>query len=111
MSRKKFTAKAQCQNKLRAFWNYIPTFLRCSNDSYYTGLFEENDKKLCKLSGKQGINYYHTEKWSAFSYSSDRKKNGTDAKEIPTILMVISVVLQENWIEKLQKLKIHIYHI
>ena len=39
-------------------------------------------KELCKLSGKQGINYYHAEKWSAFSYSSDRKKNETDAKEI-----------------------------
>ena len=46
LSRKKFTAKAQCQNKLRVFWNYIPTFLRCSNDSYYKGLFDENEKRI-----------------------------------------------------------------
>ena len=34
--------KAEYQKQFRTYQNYISTLLRCSKDSYYNGLFEEN---------------------------------------------------------------------
>ena len=36
--------KAKYQKQFRAYRNYISTLLRCSKDSYYNGLFEENKR-------------------------------------------------------------------
>ena len=48
--------KTQYQKQFRTYRNYISTFLRCSKDSYYNGLFEENktkQKKMLKQSEKR----------------------------------------------------------
>ena len=37
---------ADNQNQFRTYRNYISTLLRCSKDSYYTGLFEENKRNI-----------------------------------------------------------------
>ena len=37
-----FQKKAEYQNQFRNYQNYISTLLRCSKDTYYNGLFEEN---------------------------------------------------------------------
>ena len=34
--------KAEYQKQFRTYQNYISTLLRCSKESYYNGLFEEN---------------------------------------------------------------------
>ena len=36
--------KAEYQKQFRTYRNYISTLLRCSKDSYYNGLFEENKR-------------------------------------------------------------------
>ena len=38
--------KAEYQKQIRAYQNYISTLLRCSKDSYYNGLFEENKRNV-----------------------------------------------------------------
>ena len=51
-SEKNLQKKAEYQKQFRTYQNYISTLLRCSKDSYYSGLFEEN-KEMLKQSGKQ----------------------------------------------------------
>ena len=38
--------KAEYQKQFRTYQNYISTLLRCSKDSYYNGLFEENKRNV-----------------------------------------------------------------
>ena len=38
--------KAEYQKQFRTYRNYISTLLRCSKDSYYNGLFEENKRNV-----------------------------------------------------------------
>ena len=45
-SEKNLQKKAEYQKQFRTYQNYISTLLRCSKDSYYNGLFEENKRNV-----------------------------------------------------------------
>ena len=41
-----FQMNAEYQNQFRTYQNYIFPLLKCSNGSYYNGLFEENKRNI-----------------------------------------------------------------
>ena len=75
--------KAEYQKQCRVYQNYISTFLRCSKDSYYNGLFEEskrNNKTLWKT--VKELNTIKQRNGLLLTTVQIGKKIETDAKEI-----------------------------
>ena len=79
--------KTQYQKQFRTYRNYISTLLRCSKDSYYNGLFEENNnnnKKNVKTVWKTVKELITIKQRNELHLTTLQiaKKTETDAKEI-----------------------------
>ena len=75
--------KAEYQNQFRTYRNCISTLLRCSKDSYYNGLFEENKRNIKTVwkTIKELITIKQENAQPLTTLQID-KKIKTDAKEI-----------------------------
>ena len=72
--------KTEYQKQFRTYWNYISTVLRCSKDSYYNELFEENKRNIKTV--WKTVNYHETEVNLPLTSLQIGKKIETDTKEI-----------------------------
>ena len=72
--------KTEYQKQFRTYWNYISTVLRCSKDSYYNELYEENKRNIKTV--WKTVNYHETEVNLPLTSLQIGKKIETDTKEI-----------------------------
>ena len=91
--------KAEYQKQFRIYRNYISTLLRYSKDSYYNWLFEENKRNVKTVwkTVKELITIKQRNELPLTTLTIlqiGKKKLKLILKKWPTILMIISLVLQ-----------------